>query len=48
MVGYFKSDIYKSIGIVNRIILLLKELSTDLTLNKYLLVPIINWLYSFN
>jgi hypothetical protein len=42
MAGYFKSDIYKSIGIINRIIPLLKELSADLTLNKHLLVPIIN------
>jgi len=42
MAGCFKSDIYKSTGIVNRIMPLLEELSTDLTLNEHLLVPIIN------
>jgi hypothetical protein len=42
MAGCFKSNIYKSTGILNRIMPLLEELSTDLTLNKHLLVPIIN------
>jgi hypothetical protein len=42
MAGCFKSDIYKSTGIVNRIMPLLEELSADLTLNEHLLVPIIN------
>jgi hypothetical protein len=42
MAGCFKSDIYKSTGIVNRIMLLLEELSADLTLNEHLLIPIIN------